>query len=89
MAFSRDGKYLLMIGGVPDFTISIYDIQANAFFITPVTKLPFKHTQLRQNGVQFNPRCSEQFSILSDNKIYFYTLKQAFMKSEAEMLEDD
>lgn len=27
MAFSRDGKYLLMIGGLPDFNISIYDLE--------------------------------------------------------------
>ena len=27
MAFSRDGSYLLMVGGVPDFRISIYDIK--------------------------------------------------------------
>lgn len=44
MSFSRDGKYLLLIGGVPDFTISIYDIEAQAFLKTPPTKLPFKHS---------------------------------------------
>lgn len=82
MSFSRDGKYLLLIGGVPDFTISIYDIEAQAFFKTPLTKLPFKHSQLRCDGVQFNPRCSEEFCILSDTKIYFYTIKQAFMQVE-------
>jgi len=26
LCFSRDGKYLIAIGGVPDFRISIYDI---------------------------------------------------------------
>lgn len=29
MVFSRDGKYLLMIGGIPDFTISIFDTENN------------------------------------------------------------
>ena len=27
MAFSRCGSYLLMLGGVPDFRMSIYDIK--------------------------------------------------------------
>jgi len=27
MAFSRDGRHLLMIGGVPDFKLSIYDVE--------------------------------------------------------------
>jgi len=27
MTFSRCGKYLLMVGGVPDFKISIYDVE--------------------------------------------------------------
>ena len=26
MDFSRDGKFLIIIGGTPDFNISIYDI---------------------------------------------------------------
>jgi hypothetical protein len=26
MAFSRDGKYLIILGGLPDFKISIYDL---------------------------------------------------------------
>ena len=26
MAFSRDGNYLLLIGGVPDFRLSIFDL---------------------------------------------------------------
>ena len=42
MSFSRDGNYLLIIGGVPDFTISIYDIKSKAFIKTPPTKLPMK-----------------------------------------------
>jgi hypothetical protein len=42
MSFSRDGNFLLIIGGVPDFNISIYDIKAQAFVKTPPTKLPFK-----------------------------------------------
>ena len=29
MVFSRDGKYLLMIGGIPDFKISIFDLENN------------------------------------------------------------
>lgn len=29
MVFSRDGRYLLMIGGIPDFRISIFDLENN------------------------------------------------------------
>jgi WD40 repeat protein len=86
MSFSRDGNYLLIIGGVPDFTISIYDIKAQAFIKTPQTKLPFKHSSLR--GASFNPRSHEDFSVLSDSKIYFYSLKHAFMKGDPPAHED-
>ena len=44
MSFSRCGNFLLIVGGVPDFTISIYDIKAQQFIKTPTTKLPFKHS---------------------------------------------
>ena len=27
MAFSRNGNYLIIIGGIPDFIISIYDLK--------------------------------------------------------------
>lgn len=89
MSFSRDGDYLLIVGGVPDFNISIYDIKNQQFIKTPTTKLPFKHSQLR--GAQFNPRTHEEFAILSDSKIYFYTLKHAFMKGDppAQQNEDE
>jgi hypothetical protein len=80
MSFSRCGNYLLIVGGVPDFTISIYDIKAQSFIKTPVTKLPFKHSQLR--AAAFNPRSWKQFAILSDTKVYFYSLKHAFMQSD-------
>ena len=80
MGFSRDGNYLLIVGGVPDFTISIYDIKAQSFIKTPTTKLPFKHSQLR--GAAFNPRTHEEFAVLSDSKIFFYSLKHAFMKGD-------
>lgn len=29
MVFSRDGRYLLIIGGIPDFKISIFDLDNN------------------------------------------------------------
>lgn len=80
MSFSRDGNYLLIVGGVPDFTISIYDIKAQAFIKIPSTKLPFKHSQLR--CAAFNPRSSEEFCVLSDTKVYFYSLKHAFQQGE-------
>jgi len=87
MSFSRDGNFLLIVGGVPDFTISIYDIKQQAFIKIPLTKLPFKHSQLR--SAAFNPRSSEEFCILSDTKIYFYTLKHAFMQGESTVRDND
>ncbi len=65
-----------MVGGVPDFTISIYDLKAQQYIKTPATKLPFKHTLMKQAA--FNPRNKEQFCILSDTKVYFFTLRPAF-----------
>jgi uncharacterized protein with WD repeat len=29
MAFSRDGKYLVVIGGIPDFKITIFDLDGD------------------------------------------------------------
>jgi hypothetical protein len=31
MAFSRNGKHLLMISGIPDFKISVFDIEQGKF----------------------------------------------------------
>jgi len=42
MAFSRNGKFLIMIGGVPDFRISVYDIEQSKKLVFPETKLPCK-----------------------------------------------
>ena len=76
MAFSRDGNYLLIVGGVPDFKISIFDIKSQQFLAIPVTKLPFGYSKLRH--VALNPRSHNQFCILSDTMILFYSLKPAF-----------
>jgi len=76
MSFCRDGTQLLIVGGVPDFNISIFDLKTQQYLKTPPTKLPFKHTLLKQAA--FNPRNKEQFCILSDTKAYFFTLKSAF-----------
>ena len=72
MDFSRDGKYLIIIGGTPDFNISIYDIQAGQFMITPETKLKNKKDFI---NVRWNPRSNKEFYILSKTKIEFYTIK--------------
>ena len=53
MAFSRDGKYLLMIGGIPDFRISIYDIENNKKVNLTDTKLPCKPADYKK--AKFNP----------------------------------
>lgn len=76
MSFCRDASYLLIVGGTPDFTISIYDLKANKYVRTPTTKLPFSYKIMKQAA--FNPRNKEQFCILSDAKVYFFTMKAAF-----------
>jgi hypothetical protein len=40
MAFSRNGKYLIMVGGVPDFRITIYDTEKNQKMVMDEVKLP-------------------------------------------------
>ena len=75
MDFSRDGKFLIIIGGTPDFNISIYDIQNGKFLITPDTVLQSKKDFI---SVRWNPRNNREFYILSKSKIQFYTLKEAF-----------
>ena len=87
MAFSRCGSYLLVIGGVPDFRVSIYDIKNQQFLSIPETKLPFAYSKLRQ--VHFNPRNKSQFSLLSENMIYFYTLLPAFQTGDASHSDDE
>jgi hypothetical protein len=40
MAFSRCGNYLVLVGGVPDFRISIFDVENNKKLVMPESKLP-------------------------------------------------
>ena len=75
MSFSRDGKYLLIIGGLPDFCISIYDLETKKFLITEEHKLKYRSDFL---SVKFNPRSKNEFCILSAQKIQFYTILPAF-----------
>jgi len=80
MAFSRDGRYLLMIGGVPDFKISIYDLDESKKLVIPETKLPCKAEEFL--GVKFNPANKEQFAILSQTALYNYFLHPAYDVTE-------
>ena len=75
MDFSRDGKYLVLLGGRPDFNISVYDLENRTLLTTPETKLKCKKDFLK---VKFNPRTKREFFIMSSSTIYFYTLKEAF-----------
>ena len=72
MAFSRDGKYLIMIGGVPDFRISVYDVENKKKLVIPETKLPCKPEEFLQ--VKFNPANQNQFCILSQTVLYSFTI---------------
>jgi WD40 repeat protein len=76
MAFSRSGKYLIMIGGVPDFRISLYDIEHNKKLVIPETKLPCKADEFL--SVKFNPKNNMQFCILSQTVVYTFTIHQAY-----------
>ena len=75
MAFSRDGKYLAIIGGLPDFCISIYDMEAKKFLITEEHKLKYRSDFI---CVKFNPRSKNEFAILSGQKLQFYNILPAF-----------
>jgi hypothetical protein len=77
MSFSRDGRYLLMIGGIPDFRISIFDIEQNKkLVIKPDVKLPCKPQDYKK--VKFNPVNDREFAILSNNAIYFFSMVEGF-----------
>lgn len=77
MTFSRDGRYLLMIGGIPDFRISIFDTETSKkLTIKPETKLPCKPADYRR--VKFNPANDREFAILSTNAVYFFTMVEGF-----------
>lgn len=77
MAFSRDGRYLLMIGGIPDFRISIYDVENGKMLsIKPDSKLPCKAAEYRK--VKFNPTNDREFAILTSNACYFYSMVEGF-----------
>jgi hypothetical protein len=80
MAFSRDGKYLLIIGGVPDFRITIYDTEKDKMLVMEEYKLPCKPEEFLQ--VKFNPRDNTRFSILSQNILYSFIVHQAYQVIE-------
>lgn len=80
MAFSRDGRYLLMIGGVPDFRISIYDLDESKKLVIPETKLPCKPEEFL--GAKFNPCNKDQFAILSQTALYNFFLHPAYDVTE-------
>ena len=68
MAFSRDGKYLVILGGLPDF---------NKMLAMPETKLQCKEEEFV--SVSFNPKTKDEFCVLSYTRIYFYKLVPAFL----------
>lgn len=80
MVFSRDGKYLLMIGGVPDFKISIFDVELNKKIVMPETKLPCKPEEFI--SAKFNPSNKNQFCILSQQVLYMFIIHQAYDVTE-------
>lgn len=81
MAFSRDGKFLVIIGGLPDFKISIYDVLAQKLVSMSETKVLCKE---EVRNVSFNPKTKHEFCILSESCIYFYKMLPAFKVNEAQ-----
>jgi WD40 repeat protein len=80
MAFSRCGQYLIVVGGVPDFRISIYDIENKKKVNMPETKLQCSAEEFLQ--VKFNPKTKEEFCILSTNSLNFYKIHPAYDVTE-------
>lgn len=80
MAFSRDGRYLLMVGGVPDFKISIFDVENNKKLVMPETKLPCKPEEFLQ--AKFNPANRNQFCVLSQSALYLFIIAPAYDVTE-------
>ena len=75
MDFSRDGKYLIIIGGLPDFNVTIYDLENKKFLVTEDHKLKYRNDFIK---VKFNPRSKNEFCIISEQKVQFYKIIPAF-----------
>lgn len=83
LAFSRNGKYLAIIGGVPDFRITVFDTEKRQMLqVKEENKLPCKQEEFLQ--CKFNPRNNNQFCILSTNTLYCYNIHQAYDYTEVE-----
>lgn len=66
-----------MIGGIPDFRISIFDVEAGKMLsIKPEAKLPCKTSAYLK--AKFNPVNDREFAILSTNAVYFYKVVEGF-----------
>lgn len=76
MAYSRDGLFLAVVTGRPDFSVIIYDIQQNRELEEVTLKLPHKASE--HVKIKFSPEDSKHFAILSRTDITFYTLERAF-----------
>jgi len=74
MTFSRDGRYLLMIGAVPDYTLSLLDLEAGKK-LACTEKIPC-HKNFKR--AKFNPVNSREFAILASDCCYFYKIHPAY-----------
>lgn len=86
MAFSRDAKYLVILGGLPDFRISIFDLEKKDLIKMEPTTLKSKEPII---SISFNPKTKNEFCILTASFIYFYKILPAFIVSaSAQDMED-
>jgi len=74
MEFSRNGKHLLMLSGIPDFKLSVFDIEQGKF-LDVEDKLPCPSTYRK---MKFNPRKNREFVILASDCIYFYKMIRSY-----------
>jgi hypothetical protein len=77
LAFSRDSKRLLMISGIPDFKISIFDLENNKMLSLQENLKNKPHIKAK-----FNPSNTDSFAILSKEKIIFYSIHKAYSITE-------
>jgi hypothetical protein len=87
MAFSRNGQYLTMIGGVPDFKISIFDLTTGKLLNLPETTMPCNYKSFVE--IQHNPKSENEFAILADQALYFYNVKPAFNYEQGQGADED
>lgn len=72
MDFSRDGNYLAVVGGLPDYNLTVYDTELGVQLRGINEKLPDKNVK----KLLFKPDNSNCFALLCDNGFFVYEIEQ-------------